>query len=397
MIWRLLPFLVAAWASVAVAQLGQIPSWPPNVRYVAAGPTLSFSGPSSGTVSVASTNFTAALTGTTFSGTQTVTITDSATTHGTFAPSVGTCGTAGTCTVTPAAAATGFTFTYTPAQTGAITLTFTNSAAWTESPSSLVYTSNSAAGCAQYTALAARMDGSQNAGAVQTLICGLVTDSTYSLFDGLYVFGTNSTTNANLNWAQNAFNLTKSGTCTFTANAGYTGDAASCVLTPNFIPLTNGVAWTANSGTVGSCVLTSRAVVQNYVSVGVSDSTNNTSSFLQNYTGTGYVGWEINGATFTHTTISNSQGAYYATRTGSTAAALYQNGTSIATPTDASTGRAAIGVLIMAFNNAGITADWTADQVGYAFFGGGLTSGQASSIYSRLHTYLSAVGAPSGC
>ena len=112
-----------------------------NVKITAGGPSLSLSGPSSGTVSVASTNFTMTLSGTTFSGSQTVTIADGSQ-GGLFTPSVGGTGTS-TVTVTPAASATSFTFTYTPAVTGALTLTTTNAQSWVN-PAPATYTSNSA-------------------------------------------------------------------------------------------------------------------------------------------------------------------------------------------------------------------------------------------------------------
>jgi hypothetical protein len=102
-------------------------TWCIDEKRACGGISIAASEPSSGLVSIASTNFTVMLSGATFNGSQTVTINDgqAGANRGLFTPSVG--GTAtGSVTVTPAAAATGFTFTYTPATTGAITLTFTN-------------------------------------------------------------------------------------------------------------------------------------------------------------------------------------------------------------------------------------------------------------------------------
>lgn len=110
-----------------------------------AAPFLANSGPSSGTLNTASTNFTVTLSNTTFNGSQTATITDGSQ-GGTFTPSVGTCGSPSTCTVTPTNLATSFTFTYTPAVTGQITLTFTNAQSWREQPSTLTYTVSTAQG-----------------------------------------------------------------------------------------------------------------------------------------------------------------------------------------------------------------------------------------------------------
>jgi hypothetical protein len=53
--------------------------------------------------------------------------------------------------------------------------------------------------------------------------------------------------------------------------------------------------------------------------------------------------------------------------------------------------------IFMAYNRLGVVQNWLADRSAYGFFGGGLTSTDASNLYNRLHTYLVAVGAPSGC
>jgi hypothetical protein len=54
-------------------------------------------------------------------------------------------------------------------------------------------------------------------------------------------------------------------------------------------------------------------------------------------------------------------------------------------------------IYIFAGNIAGTASNFTNAQLGFATIGGGFTSAQASSFYSRMHTYLSAVGAPGGC
>ena len=94
----------------------------------ASGPSFTASGPGSGVVNAASTNFTVTLSGTTFNGSTTITISDGSQ-GGTITPSVGSPGTS-TVVVTPVNGATGFTFTYTPVVTPSVTLTFTNAQSW---------------------------------------------------------------------------------------------------------------------------------------------------------------------------------------------------------------------------------------------------------------------------
>lgn len=115
-------------------------------KFIAASGTLSltFSGPSNGVVSTPSAAFTVMLVGTSFNGSQTVTVADGSK-GGTFTPSVGSPGTS-TVTVTPTNGSTSFTFTYTPAVTGNITLTLTNAQMW-GNPAPVVYASTGSGSC----------------------------------------------------------------------------------------------------------------------------------------------------------------------------------------------------------------------------------------------------------
>jgi hypothetical protein len=133
-------FLVIVTAGTANALL----SGPRRAVILTGGVHLSWFGPSSGTVSLPSTTFTVVLNGAQFNGLQTVTISDNGE-GGTITPSIGSPGT-DTVTVTPANHATGFTFTFTPASTGIVTLTLTNGQKWTN-PSNLTYNSQTPSGC----------------------------------------------------------------------------------------------------------------------------------------------------------------------------------------------------------------------------------------------------------
>ena len=109
---------------------------------VVGGSSYTTTGPSSGSVGVASSNFTVALpTGAGFLGDQTITLSDGSN-GGTFTPSVGSPGTS-TVTVTPSLAATGVTFTYTPATGGTKTLTMTNAQDGWIDPSPISYLAGS--------------------------------------------------------------------------------------------------------------------------------------------------------------------------------------------------------------------------------------------------------------
>src|SRR5208282_4996530 len=72
-------------------------------------------------------------------------------------------------------------------------------------------------GCAQATAFIARTSGlsTTEKNAYTAMICGMVTDGTWSLLDVLYIFATNNTTTAALNLVSSSFNGTVTGSMSF--------------------------------------------------------------------------------------------------------------------------------------------------------------------------------------
>ena len=258
-----------------------------------------------------------------------------------------------------------------------------------------------AGGCSQATALIARMDGAQNTAAITTLICGLVSDDSndYALLDGLYVFATNSTGNATLNWAQNNYNLTWTnlGNCTFSANSGIKGNGTNCYADTGFTPSTASTPhYAQNSASLGGCVNASRAGYDNSMFGGASNISGTVDTQIQPWVGSLY-GWSIQSSgypTFTNP-LANAQGVLIASRTGSTTSVLYQNGSSVATSADASGALIDRSFFILA-SNTGSASYISLDKMAYVFFGAGLSSTQASNIRTRLQTYMTTV-AGSGC
>lgn len=269
-----------------------------------------------------------------------------------------------------------------------------------------------AAPCSQATTFLARASGLSGTETTATtnLICGLVVDGVITgtmagagpgatgcgtaSFDALYLFATNSTTTANLNLCGTAFGLTQTGSLTFTADRGYTGDGATGFLKAGYVPSTAGGAMTQNSASVSVCILNARTTGS--TSRDLSTQTGSTSIYIQALDGSGTnYGAGLNDLTFGGVTNANTQGSWIDSRTGSTNFAVYTNGVANAgSPvTAASVGLPTTEPYILANNNAGTANLFSPDQLAYAFWGGGFTSGQVASIYARLHTYLQAVGA----
>jgi hypothetical protein len=371
----------------------------PGALSYASNTTYTFSGPATGSTGTPSTNFTVTLAAGSFNGTESITVADGGQ-GGTFAPSTGTCASAGTCTVTPVSGS-GFTFTYTTSLATAITLTPTNNVGWSN-PAALTYTA-SAGGCSQATTVLARLDGTENTSALTTLICGMVTDGTYSMLDTLYVFATSNTSNAVKNLAtSSSFNLTANGTISFTANAGYTGDGSTGYFTTGYTPSTSATNYTLNSAFYGFCDLSSRVTTHGGGMMGVEDLSTNSNYYILYNTGGNL--WTLNDATFPSAANATSLGAWYVTRVASTGTVAWLNGSSWSTAGSAATSTAlpniAMYVLAYNFQNTQIRTG-APDQIAYVFWGGGITSGNVattvSNLRTRLQTYLTAVGAPTGC
>ncbi len=248
------------------------------------------------------------------------------------------------------------------------------------------------AGCSADTTLQARMDGGQNAAAVTTLICGLVTDGTYTLMDGLWVFATNSETNAQLNWKSSSFNLTKNGTITFAANQGYTGNGTTGFFQTGYTTSSSGQITLNNEGH-GSCIVNSRSSNSTIATFG---NTSNGTTFI------GSVGLntthneESNAGNSTYTQ-SNAQGSWIVSRTVSTNVNMSKNGATFSPSAITSVSIPTNELYLLARNNSGSAAVWSTDQIAYIFIGGAMGQTQATNTYNRLHTYLQAVGETTAC
>lgn len=256
-------------------------------------------------------------------------------------------------------------------------------------------------GCSQATTALARLDGAQNTSALTTMICGMVTDGTYALLDGLWITTINSTGNSLVNLAtSSSYNLTVGAAGTFTANAGVAGNGTTTYYNTNFTPSTaTSPNFTQNSASVGVCLLNSNTGTGTNAVLGMASTPFANYTYLVPNNSTSTALYDINDASFPGATQSstNVQGSWIISRTGATAIALYENGISIGSTTSASAAVATVPMYLFAYNNAGGAAQFAAVTIGYAFIGGALTGTQVSNLYSRLHTYIQAVDPGGGC
>lgn len=97
--------------------------------------------------------------------------------------------------------------------------------------------------CAEYTTWLAATSGTSGTqqSAMQAMICGGVTDGWWAKLDYFYWFRINTTATAAINVVTpGTFNLSISGSCTFTANSGWAGDGLTCVGDTGYTPSTSG-------------------------------------------------------------------------------------------------------------------------------------------------------------
>jgi hypothetical protein len=207
-------------------------------------------------------------------------------------------------------------------------------------------------GCSQATTFLNRTSGLSNAEstAYTNLICGMVTDGTYSLMDGLYIFATNTTATAALNLVSTSFSLTVHGTCTFAADSGYTGDATTCWMDTGFQPSTAGGNMTLNSGHIGVCQLSTTLNGNNWI--GGNDGAAQT-EFQDNGSGIFY---DVNDGNFPSFAYTNKNGGFIASRTASNLITMYQNGASVGTNATASGRLVQTNLIFFAQNNSGTQA-----------------------------------------
>lgn len=255
-------------------------------------------------------------------------------------------------------------------------------------------------GCSQATTFLARTTGlsGTETTAYTNLICGMVSDGTWSLMDALYIFATNTTTTAALNLVSTNFTGTVNGTLTFSADHGWTGDGSTGYFDTGFVPATaSSPNWTQNSASFGVYNRTNRATAQAYTDIGSGTQVGGpalTFFCISNYTGNlSFIA--IDTANGVSTAATNSQGQWICSQTSSTLGSQYKNGnaTPIQTNTNATSQNANLSIVVFGRWSGGTAViDFSADQMSAAFAGGGLTATQASNVASRINGYMTALG-----
>jgi hypothetical protein len=259
--------------------------------------------------------------------------------------------------------------------------------------------------CSQATTYLARTSGGNeggNSANIATLICGLVTDGVItgnlsttgcgSTLDALYVLAQQNSTDALLNVCGSNYTATLSGSPIFTTLKGFNGFTTSVFLRTNFNAATatspNYVQNSANFG-VWSYAVVSETVAAMGTSA---NGTAGESNMFTDYSGTAFYG-RINSSTGTAGSVPQpgSKGLFVSERTSSSSTTLYWDGASAGAVTDTSAPPESVGFTIgwVSPNTTGSAQALSEAHVGAAL-GGTLNL----ALYTRLRTYMTAVGVP---
>jgi hypothetical protein len=226
---------------------------------------------------------------------------------------------------------------------------------------------------------------------VNTLILALKSAGLFSILDRLWLFDAENTYQAGIDII-NLGTFTPNGSAaTFAAASGYIGTGG--YFDSNVNPSMAGGHFALNSASLLLSVVNSRTTGENWFS-GLTDAT-----------GTNYVVFEpLNANPTTKSQINetsnlfegsttNAQGRWIGTRTGSAATAIYLNGTSVATGSDASTAiptGADIAIFSVYFAGFG-PINASNDTYGYFGFGAGLNSTEAANFDTAIAAYVAGV------
>ncbi len=224
--------------------------------------------------------------------------------------------------------------------------------------------------------------------AYTNLICGLVTDGLWTKYDILYIYATQDGITALLNLVSSSFTAALVNAPSFTADSGFLGDGSTSYVDTGFnASMASSPKFLLNDAHWSHWNLTNSSANQVYSGI------NNTDTSMQWFSG-GLFARLNDGSGQTTSTPSDARGHFLATRASSSARTLYINGSSFDVNSSATS--TIIGnnnfYILWVGNSSGTKS---ATRVASYSAGSNLNSGSdAANYYSRLRTYMTAVGVP---
>lgn len=226
--------------------------------------------------------------------------------------------------------------------------------------------------------------GSPEADYQNDLVEALVSGGYWDRFDVFYVFASNNSTNALLNWKNPAAytaTINQLGIrMSFTAYEGFTElNNYGEVIIP-FNPSSNGINYTLNSASFGIYFRVSQNQNNTYGIYSPDDATNMLQFEPHSYSN---LHIRINSTSELSLTATNWQGMFVGSRTSSTAVAVYKNG--------ASHGSGTLNSTALPNSTIGLNSE-AQNQISIFFLANGLNSTDANAIAGIINTYMTSLG-----
>ena len=250
---------------------------------------------------------------------------------------------------------------------------------------------------ADFIARTTGMDGT-HVTAFTNLINGLVSDGIWAKLDMLHVYATNSSANALLNLVGNVYNGTTAGSPTFTADRGFRGAEASATMyiDTGFNPATaSSPKFTLNSAHISAWAADNAAPgYSQYAIMGLAGSSADTLIIPRSQFG-GDTRYSVNNSTQIIVVRATQEGYFLANRSASNAVQGYKNGASDGTGSATASGLINGTFTTLSTNLAGTGNHFGGPhQCAMASIGASLTGTEVGNFYTRLRTYMTAVGVP---
>lgn len=182
-----------------------------------------------------------------------------------------------------------------------------------------------------------------------------------------------------------ALDLAVNNGAAFGVDAGFTGDGVSAFIALGYKPSTDAVNYSLDSACLGVWIKT--------LGSGFVLSANDGSEFAAVLdTGGAITTWVNDFASGLSNSGGYGAGFWVGNRSGTSARQLYKNGVSNNTNTDSSTTLATGTAEALRRNDTGGSV--ATDEIAAVVWGGSLDATEQANLYSRLRTYMTAIGIP---
>lgn len=229
---------------------------------------------------------------------------------------------------------------------------------------------------------------------INNLIVGLKADSLWSKLRVFNVMAAHDAQAGRLNWVSSSYDVTPINSPTFTTDRGYTCDGASSYLNTGYIPNSD-AGLSLDSVAMGIYINGGIDSISTGFHMG-SNEASGASLIQARYTGNVIRGRVHNSTSFTSVLpAATVLGLTILSRTAVNATLAYKNGLPSTTGTDTGTSTIKPGYTIYTgcLNNVGSPFGYVNNRFAVIMISAGLNSTEEAALYSRLNTYLTAIGA----